>query len=197
MPRTVQGVQVATVVDNLDPQQSGRIQITVPPPSGAKGRPTTAWARLATLSAGDGRGTWFLPAVGDEVLVAFEEGDPSRPIVVGSLWAAGASVPETGAERTTIRTRTGAVISIEEPPSGPATITIDSGTGSEIEVGPAGVRVRAAGRIELESSALRVSAGTLEVNSAMAKFGGVVQCDTLIATNVMASNYTPGSGNAW
>ena len=51
------------------------------------------------------------------MLVAFEQGDAARPIVVGALWSAGATPPETGpeqAERTTIRTRSGAVIRVED-----------------------------------------------------------------------------------
>jgi len=37
----------------------------------------------------------------------------------------------------------------------------------------------------------------LEVDAGMSKFSGVVQCDTLIATSVVASSYTPGAGNVW
>ena len=44
------------------------------------------WARLATMMAGDDRGTWFVPEVDDEVLVGFGGGDPDWPYVVGSLW---------------------------------------------------------------------------------------------------------------
>ena len=36
--------------------------------------------------AGDDRGTFFMPDVGDEVLVAFLAGDPQHPFVVGALW---------------------------------------------------------------------------------------------------------------
>ena len=36
--------------------------------------------------AGDGRGTYFLPEVGDEVLVGAEAGDPSHLYVLGALW---------------------------------------------------------------------------------------------------------------
>ena len=45
-----------------------------------------AWARLATLMGGNNRGSWFIPDVDDEVLVAFEGGDPRRPYVLGGLW---------------------------------------------------------------------------------------------------------------
>jgi hypothetical protein len=47
---------------------------------------TQVMARLMTPHAGPHRGFYFVPEVGDEVLVAFEDGDPERPIVIGSLW---------------------------------------------------------------------------------------------------------------
>ena len=44
------------------------------------------WARVAQPYAGAGGGFFAMPEVGDEVLVAFVEGDPSRPVVVGSVY---------------------------------------------------------------------------------------------------------------
>ena len=43
------------------------------------------WARISCLMAGDKRGALFLPEVGDEVLVAFEQGSFQRPYVLGGL----------------------------------------------------------------------------------------------------------------
>ena len=54
-----------------------------------------AWARQATLMAGNDRGTWFIPEVDDELLVVFEAGDPSRPYVIGALWNGRDAPPET------------------------------------------------------------------------------------------------------
>ena len=51
------------------------------------GKPGLAYfARLLTPFAGNGRGIAFLPEIGDEVVVGFEEGDPERPYVVGAVW---------------------------------------------------------------------------------------------------------------
>lgn len=47
---------------------------------------TTCWIRVAQAWAGLARGYQFIPRVGDEVLVDFLEGDPDRPIVVGSVY---------------------------------------------------------------------------------------------------------------
>jgi type VI secretion system secreted protein VgrG len=51
--------------------------------------------RVAQVWAGSNRGALFTPRVGDEVLVAYEEGDPDRPIVIGSVYNGTNTVPMT------------------------------------------------------------------------------------------------------
>ena len=51
--------------------------------------------RVAQVWAGKTRGALFTPRVGDEVLVAYEEGDPDRPIVIGSVYNGTNTVPMT------------------------------------------------------------------------------------------------------
>ncbi len=53
----------------------------------------SCWVRVAQAAAGAWGGTWFLPRVGDEVLVAFLDGDPDRPIVTGSVYGKDAKPP--------------------------------------------------------------------------------------------------------
>jgi uncharacterized protein involved in type VI secretion and phage assembly len=79
----IHGVVVAVVTDNADPESLGRVKLSFP--WKADGDAST-WARVATLMAGNDRGTWFLPEVGDEVLVAFDHGDVQHPYVLGALW---------------------------------------------------------------------------------------------------------------
>src|SRR5690606_4786923 len=79
------GVYTGAVRDNQDPLGQGRVAVTVASVEGKLAR-EQVWARVAVAFAGSERGMWMLPDVGDEVLVAFEAGDPGRPIVVGSLW---------------------------------------------------------------------------------------------------------------
>ena len=46
----------------------------------------SAPARVIMPMAGGGRGVYFMPEPGDEVIVAFEQGDPNLPIVLGAVW---------------------------------------------------------------------------------------------------------------
>lgn len=76
------GAVPARVTDHNDPKKMGRIQVQY---FWQEDGPTH-WARMVTPHAGADRGFMFMPEVGDEVLVAFEDGDPERPYVMGCLW---------------------------------------------------------------------------------------------------------------
>ena len=77
------GVVVAQVSDVADPQRSGRVRLTFP---WLADDYVSDWARTVQAGAGKDRGAAVLPEVGDEVLVAFEQGDFSRPTVLGGLY---------------------------------------------------------------------------------------------------------------
>ena len=80
--RAWNGVVPARVVDHNDPKKMGRIKVQFFwQPDGS-----THWARFTSPHAGPDRGFMFMPEVGDEVAVAFEDGDPERPIILGALW---------------------------------------------------------------------------------------------------------------
>ncbi len=76
------GVVVAVVTDVGDPQGLGRVRLSLPWLSDDF---VTDWARTMQFGAGKDRGMMVLPEVGDEVLVAFEQGDFKRPYVLGGL----------------------------------------------------------------------------------------------------------------
>ncbi|MBC9208519.1 type VI secretion system tip protein VgrG [Roseomonas aerophila] len=54
--------------------------------AGPRTEGSSCWVRVAQPWAGSWGGTWFLPRVGDEVLVGFMDGDPDKPVVIGSLY---------------------------------------------------------------------------------------------------------------
>ena len=77
-PRSDASVVVGLVMDNQDPDGLGRVKINLP---GRRKRRSGHWARVASPMAGGGRGMFFLPEKDDEVLVAFEQGDITRPYI--------------------------------------------------------------------------------------------------------------------
>jgi phage baseplate assembly protein V len=190
--KQIPGVHRAVVTDVRDKEGLGRVQVKV-----ADVAAEPSWARLATLMAGDRRGTWFVPDAGDEVLVAFESGDPRQPVVLGSLWSSSERPPETmddageNAVRL-IRTRSGIEIRLDDAAGRVAVSTPD---GASIVLEHGNVVIEAAADVEIRASQIKASAGMVSVAAGMARFDGVVKCDTLIANSVVAASYTPGAGN--
>ena len=74
-----------------DPNQMGRVKVRFP---GLDTTQESAWGRLLTPGGGSSRGSVMIPEVGDEVLVAFEHGDPRQPIILGGLFGNKASIPD-------------------------------------------------------------------------------------------------------
>lgn len=191
------GVYEGTVVDVVDPESLGRVRVRLS--SRKVPEVERSWARLATLMAGEERGTWFVPDKGDEVLVAFGEGDPRRPYVVGALWNSSAGPPESMDtagmnQRRVIATRGGARIAIDD---GTQRVEIRDANGNSIVLEPPGISIRCPAKLKVDAATIELSAGMLVVGAGMSKFSGVVQSDTLITNSVIASSYTPGAGNIW
>ncbi len=78
-----------------DPKGENRILVNIPMlnPEGEG-----IWARVCTLDAGDSRGSFFLPELGDEVLIGFLDNDPRYPIVMGMLNSSAKPAPLTAAD---------------------------------------------------------------------------------------------------
>lgn len=213
------GVVVATVVDIDDPDQQGRVKIRLDwAPDADGGDGYAAWARMATLFAGDNRGSWFIPDVGDEVLVAFEHGDPRRPYILGGLWNGKDKPPQSmssGNNLKVIRSRNGVKITLDdksgqetlklETPGGqkltmkdgPGAVTIEDSNGNSVKLETSGITITAAAKVTVNASQVAVSAGMVKVDAGMSTFSGIVKCDTMIATTVIGTTYTPGAGNIW
>jgi uncharacterized protein involved in type VI secretion and phage assembly len=112
--RQFSGVCTAVVIDNVDPDNRGRVKVRLGQ-IGPGEKASETWARVATLMAGDNRGTWFIPDVKDEVLVAFDAGDIGRPYVIGALWNDTNSPPATMDANNTkklLRSRSGVKITL-------------------------------------------------------------------------------------
>ncbi len=101
-PDRIYGLVTAKVVNLEDPQALGRVQVMFPwLPKYKDADLASNWARVATPMGGKERGFFFLPEIDDEVLVAFEHGDPSFPYIVGMLWNK-TDVPPKGSKDTVL-----------------------------------------------------------------------------------------------
>jgi uncharacterized protein involved in type VI secretion and phage assembly len=78
------GVVEALVSANEDPDHQGRVKVTFPWFDGSETE--SDWCRVRQLYAGGGYGTFFVPELGDEVLVAFVHGDMRLPVILGGLY---------------------------------------------------------------------------------------------------------------
>lgn len=216
--KAVNGVLRAIVVDNIDPDGIGRVKVRIPKVGSSGGRDREVWAPIATLMAGNQRGTWFIPEVNDEVLLAFEAGDLVHPYVVGALWSKTNPPPETmepGNSKKVICSRSGLKITLDdqngeesllvETPGGqritlkdsPGKVEISDTNGNAVKLGAQGITLTAAAKVAIDASLVEINSGMVNVIASMAKFSGAVQCDSLISNSVVSASYSPGAGNIW
>lgn len=137
LKRKFYGVMVGRVINPLDPMALGRVQVQLPSIDDLDLSP---WARIAVPMAGMGHGMYFIPNPGDEVLVAFENGNLNAPYIIGSLWNAMAPppLPSPVPQIRMIRTLAGNQIMFSEiPPS----ITIMTASAQTIMMSPAGIQI--------------------------------------------------------
>jgi phage baseplate assembly protein V len=172
-----------SVVEGRDPEGHGRVEVFLPDFD------ERLWAARATLDAGDARGTWFVPATGDEVLVAFERGDERRPVMIGGLWSSNQKPPESDPERTLVRTAHGTTAVLDD---GGGAIEVSDLHGNVVTLSAGGVTVKSASKVKVKASMIELEAGTIRVDAAVSEFSGLVQCDALTANSVVA----PGVGES-
>jgi uncharacterized protein involved in type VI secretion and phage assembly len=214
------GVYPALVTDIKDPDKQGRVKIKLPWSPDAAGASCELWARLATMMGGNNRGTWFIPDVDDEVLVAFEGGHVFRPYVIGALWNGQDAPPETmdgagnnykkvvcsrngvkltlddqdGQEQMILETPGGQKITLKD---GPGAVTIEDSNGNSVKLESAGITINASAKVTVQASQVSVSASMVSVDAGMSSFSGVVKADTVICNSIISASYTPGAGNIW
>jgi len=109
--KKIQGVVQGLVTNVDDPDGLGRIQLEFPWLDESY---RSGWVPIATPMTGAQRGQFFMPEVGDEVLVAFEHGDFDHPFVVGFLWNGVHKPPETEVKNRVILTPGGHTLRFED-----------------------------------------------------------------------------------
>lgn len=181
----VNGLQIGIVTAiHDDPDGEDRIQIRLPV---VDPDDEGIWARIATLDAGENRGSFFRPEVGDEVIVGFLNDDPRDPVILGMLNSSAKPAPITATEENNEKgfiTRDELKllfdddkksVTIETPNGNKAVLSDDDGSivledenGNKITMDSSGITldsasdltIKASGEISMESgSNMTLSAG--------------------------------------
>jgi phage protein D/phage baseplate assembly protein gpV len=132
------GVVSAQVTNIDDPDDLGRVKVKYPG-LGSNPEIESFWVRIAAPMAGPQRGFMCLPEVNDEVLVAFEHGDVSRPYIVGALWSSTDKPPRPKSEaiaqgkvnQRVMKTRAGHLIVLDDK-QGEEQISVTSKSGHTV-----------------------------------------------------------------
>lgn len=145
------GVITGQVMSVNDPDGQGRVQVKFPYLGGQN---ESYWAPVATLMSGGGRGSWFMPEVGDEVLVAFNQDDPAHPHILGYLWNGENQPPETDPQLRVIRSVNGHEIRLYDPAPSQGDrgyIQIKDAHGNMIELANAIIRITSNSMIQIDA----------------------------------------------
>lgn len=163
---SIDGLQIGIVAKlDADPETNYRIQIKIPT---LNSESNLIWARLATYSASANYGNFFIPDVGDEVIVGFINQDPSNPIILGSVYSSKNTMPnELTAENYTkgIVTKSNLKVTFDDEnsvitlatPKGNTiimsdsdeSITITDQNSNSIQMGSSGITISSSKDIEL------------------------------------------------
>ncbi|HLF26609.1 MAG TPA: phage baseplate assembly protein V [Anaerolineae bacterium] len=153
------------VVNNTDPLQLGRIQVSVP---AVLGQGQSSWALPCVPYAGPGVGLFLIPPVGGNVWVEFEGGDPDYPIWSGCFWAQGQVPAAPALAQMKVLKTEGATLTINDL-SGGGSCTLEVGppivpAPLKLVFDPSGIELsHGAASIKLTPTSVSVNNGALEV----------------------------------
>lgn len=172
--RFTAGVVLGVVTNINDPDGMSRVKVKFPWLDDTQ---ESTWASVIAPGAGNNRGFIIYPEVNDQVLVAFEHGDISRPYVLGGVWSSSDAVPVTGIQDgkvklRAIKTRAGHSLEFAEDDGGnKGSITLKTVGGQKIVISDTdkGIDVISAKhsiKFDDQGNAVKiVSGGTLEITA--------------------------------
>ncbi|MCZ6602452.1 MAG: phage baseplate assembly protein V [Planctomycetota bacterium] len=177
------GVTTAIVTHNSDPDAKGRVRLRYP---WLGEENESGWARVVVPYAGDGRGCYVVPEIGDAVIVAFEGGDPDRPVVVGSVWSGRDVLPCEPDDRNSIkcfRSKSGMQVIWDDREGAEKILIQDREALRSIEIDMGGGKIRIAaedGDVEIAAPDGRVAISCRDL-SIICKGEAVVESDSGIS----------------
>jgi hypothetical protein len=166
------------VVNNLDPDNLGRVKVIVPAVLGAE---VERWAMPCVPYAGPGVGLLLIPPVSASVWVEFEGGDAAKPIWTGCFWEAEHGLSDTPAKKV-LKTEQITLVIDDDSPDGDGSVTLALGSlgvpstsiridesiklsvqsnTSRVEISPGNIRLRHVGsEVEIGSDFVKCKAGS-------------------------------------
>jgi uncharacterized protein involved in type VI secretion and phage assembly len=129
----INGTVIAQVIENYDQTNQGRVRIRLPWMPGLD-----PWARVALMDLG----AYFIPQVGDEVLVTFNRGDVREPYIIGRLWNDKNKPPRQNitdpVNTRVIKSPSGHEVSFDELNK---TVLVKSSDGHSVKISPEGIDI--------------------------------------------------------
>lgn len=182
------GVAYGVVRDNQDPNGLGRVRVSYPWHTQSD---QSYWARIAVPMAGNDRGFYALPEVGDEVALIFERGDLRFPCVIGAVWNGKNTPPASNSDGKNdvriFKSRSGHVFKFDDSSDSPSVtlmlsdqktvvidqngITIDDKSGNSLQIltQDGSVTLTASGTLTLSGSNVSIrSQGALSITASAA-----------------------------
>ena len=162
----IDGVVNALVSNTKDPEKLGRIKVKIPLLDNME----TDWVRICSFFSGKNRGAFFMPATGDEVLVAFGQGNINLPYVIGFLWNGVDKPPVKPADMDKvreIRTNSGQVVRFEEQTNERITITDAKKNQVVIDTKKGSIDIKCSKNMSITSSSgtITVKGKTIKINA--------------------------------
>jgi len=147
-PTRYYGKYRGLVIDNIDPEQIGRVLVQVPD---VLGETPSSWAMPCVPAAGIQSGCFIVPPIGSQVWIEFEQGDPDYPIWTGGFWGLVADVPALATappaippgQNIVLQTTGQNMVMVSDAPPSPATggIVLKSTSGAMIVVNETGIYI--------------------------------------------------------
>ena len=154
MTERIAGVVVGLISDIEDPSGLGRVRVRFP---WLADEPESNWARVAAIMASNELGAFFMPQVGDEALVAFEQGQIDRPYVIGFLWSGENPVPGVESEQRVIKTYKGHTLIFDDR-DGEEAITIEDSNCNKVTMNSDGISIETESDVKIKGNNVEIEA---------------------------------------
>ncbi|MDR3698749.1 MAG: phage baseplate assembly protein V [Candidatus Sulfopaludibacter sp.] len=188
---------------------------------GMGGNAPSAPARMMSPNAGKQRGMYWMPEVGDEVVVAFEGGDSNSPIILGACFNNQSPTPgqakpsndnnvrtivsrsgheitlddSPSAGKVTVKTNGGRTLTLDDTPPGKASLSTPSGISIELDDSTGTLTLSAPLSIVLQTATLMLNVGGMVVAPSPTPGTGIMNITTPTAVSIETSAITMNAGS--